>query len=298
MARLVRPLLQDEGYFDLVAIDPNRLYSQIRQPQQGRRGRLPAGDRPETGRRWSGDPAQCGCTPTPRPAPPASRALPANNVLDFSLQVEGCWRHLCASAGSDPNTVPRSTGSPPDHQQHQKRRHPIQPRILPSSLPALPPARESTLLISTIRTPAIANFSAPTRRRLLLRGLCQVHVAFAESFVTSPALLALAVLPDLCFGAAGTSCSARRQPVEVFPHTQRVVFYRKPAFYPQMLDWVAGEIAARVDEGTSPSEIVVLAPFLSDSLRFSLMNRLDAWASRPLTPSLARCATSPPPTHS
>jgi hypothetical protein len=48
-------------------------------------------------------------------------------------------------------------------------------------------------------------------------------------------------------------------------------------FYPQMLDWAAEQIEALVVEaGVAPGEIVVLAPFLSDALRFSLANRLQA----------------------
>ena len=43
-----------------------------------------------------------------------------------------------------------------------------------------------------------------------------------------------------------------------------------------MLDWVAGEIQRLVaEEGISPSEIVILAPYFSDALRFSLSNRLE-----------------------
>ena len=43
-----------------------------------------------------------------------------------------------------------------------------------------------------------------------------------------------------------------------------------------MLDWITEEIVSLVnDEGVLPKEIVVLAPFLSDSLRFSLINRLE-----------------------
>ena len=43
-----------------------------------------------------------------------------------------------------------------------------------------------------------------------------------------------------------------------------------------MLDWVAGEIAGLVhQQDVPPGEIVVLAPFLTDALRFSLMNRLE-----------------------
>lgn len=46
-------------------------------------------------------------------------------------------------------------------------------------------------------------------------------------------------------------------------------------FYPQMIDGVVNEIAALVEAGTPPGEIVVLAPLLGDSLRFELMQRLD-----------------------
>jgi len=49
-------------------------------------------------------------------------------------------------------------------------------------------------------------------------------------------------------------------------------------FYPEMLDWVAQTIATRVhDAGIPPRDIAVLAPFLSDSLRFSLGQKLAAF---------------------
>ena len=52
--------------------------------------------------------------------------------------------------------------------------------------------------------------------------------------------------------------------------------YAYHRYHPQMLDWVAGEIAGLVHGGSvPPGEIVVLAPFLTDALRFSLMNRLE-----------------------
>ena len=48
------------------------------------------------------------------------------------------------------------------------------------------------------------------------------------------------------------------------------------SFYPQMLDWAANRVADLVfAEQVPPGEIVVLAPYVSDSLRFSLMDRLQ-----------------------
>ncbi len=46
-------------------------------------------------------------------------------------------------------------------------------------------------------------------------------------------------------------------------------------FYPQMIRWVAEEVKRLVQQdGVAPSEIAVLAPFVSDALRFSLQNAL------------------------
>jgi hypothetical protein len=44
-----------------------------------------------------------------------------------------------------------------------------------------------------------------------------------------------------------------------------------------MVDWVAGNVASLVhQDGVSPNEIVILAPYLPDALRFSLQTRLNA----------------------
>ena len=42
------------------------------------------------------------------------------------------------------------------------------------------------------------------------------------------------------------------------------------------LDWLTKEIANLLENDTEPEGIVVLAPYLSDALRFSLMHRLEA----------------------
>jgi hypothetical protein len=48
-------------------------------------------------------------------------------------------------------------------------------------------------------------------------------------------------------------------------------------FYPELLDLVVAETRLLVEEaGISPSEVVILSPYLSDALRFSVMNRLGA----------------------
>jgi len=48
------------------------------------------------------------------------------------------------------------------------------------------------------------------------------------------------------------------------------------AFYPQMVSWTAEKVIELVNNGVPPQEIVILAPFLGDSLRFVLFNALDS----------------------
>ena len=56
-----------------------------------------------------------------------------------------------------------------------------------------------------------------------------------------------------------------------------IVFPTQPhRFYPQMIEWAAGEIERLVKrEGVAPGRIAVLAPFVSDALRFSIQTRLQ-----------------------
>ncbi len=52
---------------------------------------------------------------------------------------------------------------------------------------------------------------------------------------------------------------------------------REFRFYPQMIDWTVGEIDRLIrDDGVEPGQIAVLAPFVSDALRFSLQTGLAA----------------------
>ena len=58
--------------------------------------------------------------------------------------------------------------------------------------------------------------------------------------------------------------------------SRKAIAYDDIRYYPQMIDWAADNIASLVhDQGVAPNEIVVLAPYLPDALRFSLMTRLE-----------------------
>jgi hypothetical protein len=100
-----------------------------------------------------------------------------------------------------------------------------------------------------------------------LSELCDETVTFESSFVTSPDVEAL---------ASRLAQSFHRPAGPVSGDVLAVLSYEYHHYHPQMLDWVADEIARLIgDEGVPPGEIAVLAPFLTDALRFSLVNRLE-----------------------
>jgi hypothetical protein len=56
---------------------------------------------------------------------------------------------------------------------------------------------------------------------------------------------------------------------------RRAITFQQTRFHPQMLDWATDRVAELVMEReVPPGQIVVLAPFVSDALRFAFLNRL------------------------
>src|SRR4030043_1431768 len=101
-----------------------------------------------------------------------------------------------------------------------------------------------------------------------LKEYCSQVVVFTDSIVTSPEIQTL------------SSYLKNSLVHKISPSTnidpRLALCHATHTYYPQMLDWITNEIVALIDEeGVSPKDIVVLAPFLSDSLRFSIVNRLE-----------------------
>ncbi|NLF75499.1 MAG: hypothetical protein GX573_07355 [Chloroflexi bacterium] len=86
---------------------------------------------------------------------------------------------------------------------------------------------------------------------------------------TNPAMLALAAeFSNRLGSAAPGSVPAQTNPLQA-------VQFSTHTFYPQMIDWTTERIGDLIAAGVPPREIVVLAPFLGDSLRFSLIQGLE-----------------------
>jgi len=270
MAHLVRPLL-DEGYFESVTIDRNRLYSQILDnlnkaavigfPHTDIGSRLDSS--------YFGDPAQRRVYADAQDCANRFRQYCLDhNLLDFSLQLEifanFLWRQDIVR---DYLTKNYRHLIYDNVEEDGPRAHDILRDWLPSF--------DSALLIYDEGAGFRYFLGADVHTGWALRELCDEHIVLEESFVMSAAVAGLsdslveAILPDF----EGKMKEERGDaPLSII--TSR--------FYPELLDTVVNEIQSLVSNSPvsnsqiSPSDIVILAPYLSDALRFSITNRLEA----------------------
>jgi hypothetical protein len=104
--------------------------------------------------------------------------------------------------------------------------------------------------------------------------LCHEQVVLDHSYINPPELQA--VIRSFARPLGKTPVELGRDLIPAAAARHHLVF-EVHRFHPTMIDWVADQIGCLVNEqGTSPGQIAVLAPYMGDALRFSLMNRLEA----------------------
>jgi hypothetical protein len=101
-----------------------------------------------------------------------------------------------------------------------------------------------------------------------LRDRCDQTLVMDQPLINDEPLIAL----ELEVQRALNPVFAATPPPERNP--MESVRYQYNTYYPQMIDWVAQNVIDLVESGVSPREIVIMAPFLSDSLRFTLQHQL------------------------
>jgi hypothetical protein len=266
MARLVRPLLE-EGLFQSLTIDRNRLYSQI--IDNLNKAAVVGFPHTEIGQRLQaaamGEPAQANVfADAQRCASLFRQHCLAHNLLDFSLQVEVFWQHVWPLAECRRHLTATYHHLIYDNIEEDT---PFAHDLVRDWLPAF----DSALLIYDHDAGYRQFLGADPQSGLALSELCTEQIAFEDTFVPAPPLQALGE-------QLGTVITHNTLPGNLAPDPalRDVLAFEYQRYYPQMLDWVAGEVANLVHQaGVPPREIAVLAPFLSDALRFSLMNRLE-----------------------
>lgn len=266
MARVVGPLIEREGYFASVTLDRNRIYSQILDNLN--KAALVGFPHGEIGARlessWLGDTAQQRVFADVQDSAKRFRQYCLDhNLLDFSLQAELLLNVIWPQREAQAYLVEQYRHLIVDNLEED---NPGMHDLLRDWLPAC----ESALLIFDTQAGFRRFLGADERTAASLRERVDRSVVFSESWVTPPSLQSF---------ATELAISLHRDPLpyEADAHPLDGVIAQMQRFHPQAIDAVVEDIRQRVhDHGVNPREIVVVAPYLSDSLRFALLNRLEA----------------------
>jgi len=283
MARLVRPLL-DQRYFESVAMPRNRLYSQI--VDNLNKAAVVGFPHTEIGDRlkaaWVGESSQARVYEDAQECANLFRQYcREHNLLDFSLQIEIFWQHLW------PNPLCRA------HLTHTYRHlivdnveedTPVAHDLLAEWLPEF----DSALVIYDTQAGYRRFLGTDPQSGYHLQALCDEQVSFPTSFVSSPELMDFGAQLGKAFNRppqedisprsiiqSGEPLSHPPFPLQGEGENTPIAFaYHR--YFPEMIDWVANQIARLIfEEQIPPGSIVVLTPFLPDALRFSLTKRLE-----------------------
>ncbi len=285
MGRVLDPIIERDGLFDTVKQPRNRLYSQILDNLS--KSALVGFSHREIALRlksaWDGgdgDP-QLRVYDDVQVCAEAFRAYCyQENLLDFSLQVDLLMNHLLPL---------------PAVQKYLAKQYPyvLADNVDENSLAA---HRLLAVLVNGAKGALVVADLLGGYRRLLgadvsllhhARALCQTHVTLTELFTSSASVHQFASELVTTLGNPDPlppSASPSANPYD--GHALTISRY-----YPQLTDTIADEVVRLVGEAVPPHEIAILAPFLTDTLRFSLMSRLSEMAipvrshrpSRPLS---------------
>jgi len=272
MYRVLEPFLQ-KLYFDGIAIRRNRLASQVLDnlnkaavvgfPLTEIASRLKGA--------WTGESSRLRIYDQVQEAALAFRDYClTHGLLDFSLQVELLMQQVI--------TRPEGAALIYDRYRHIiadniEEDVPVSHDLLRTWLRRC----ETALLVHDWDGGYRAFMAADPQSAAALKPLCRQWVTLPASLVMDEGVRALAQLmsPVLRRPEDKPPDAAARRRV------RDVLRFATHRFHPQMLDWAADEISRLVmAEGVPPDEIAVLAPYLSDALRFSLSTKLERYGIR------------------
>ncbi|MFU8771263.1 MAG: DEAD/DEAH box helicase family protein, partial [Anaerolineales bacterium] len=272
MARVVRPLFS-RGFFESVTIHRNRLYSQILDnlnksavvgfPYTTIAARLKSA--------WKGEPGQARVYDDAQEcAVLFRRYCLEHNLLDFSLQIEVFAKHIWTNQLCRAYLCTRYKHLFFDNLEEDT---PITHDLIREWLPQF----ESALLIFDQDGGYRRFLGADPVTGKTLKDVCGNKMVFTNSFTNPPELEATATHFGrvMNYPVKTQSADSRADSFIKGRKTKSPLVVQFNRYYPQMLDWVAETISHLIhNQKISPGEIVVLAPYLSDSLRFSLIERL------------------------
>jgi hypothetical protein len=273
MAHIVRPLIEHEGYFESLTINRNRIYAQILDnlnkaaivgfPHQEIGARLKSA--------WIGNIEQFNIyEDVQRCADHFRQFCLAHNLLDFSLQVEVFLQHLwplrlCRAYLT--NTYRHLIAD------NLEEDTPVSHDVLRTWLPDF----ESAVLIADEDGGFRSFLGADVISAFALSAACDTHLWFNQNLENEPGVAQLKTGIESVIGRLQSRpIPAAERPTAVL---RDALFMpgENIKLFPSMVQWVVQQVSDLVSAGTAPGQIVLLAPFMPDVLRFALGEALDAF---------------------
>ncbi len=268
MAHLMRPLL-NQGYFEGIAIKHNRLYSQI--IDNLNKAAMVGFEYTQFSERlksaWTGDPGQEHIYDDAQQCANLFRKFCLeHNLLDFSLQVEVFIKNLW------PTSICQEYIQKQFHHlivDNLEEDVPVTYFLLESWFPQF----DSGLIIFDEEAGFRRLLGADPDTTSQINILCNHQATLTKFFGISKEIKVLEKImmsiPVQNNYESDEETHLALDAIKLPPEKIR--------YYPAMLDWTVDEINILIDSGVPPNEIVILAPYLSDALRFSLIERLLAY---------------------
>lgn len=272
MAHIVRPLIEKEGYFESLTINRNRIYSQLLDNLN--KAAIVGFPPEEIGERlkaaWVGDIDQLHVYDDVQKCVNKFRAFCLEkNLLDFSLQVDIFVNKLWDSP------LCRNYLSQSYHHlivDNIEEDTPVSHDILREWLPDF----DSALILFDENAGYRFFLGADVTSAISLRASCETTLRFEQNMLNEPGISQLkSGIKGAIARLQGEQENSNDVSYEILKRALESP-ERNPKYFPAMVNWVTEKIADMINnKGVPPEEIVVLAPFMPDVLRFSLSNQLD-----------------------
>ncbi len=265
MWRIVEPLVLQKGYLGDVSVRRGRLLSQL--IDNLNKSALVGFDHSEIGDRlgeaWTGDPQRLLSYQQAQECAAAFRRYClAHNLIDFSLQVEVFARHLMAS----PLVI-----------DYLRARY--EHLIVDNLEEQVPVAHDFCReMLGMCRSVLLAQddvggyrvfLGADERGARALGHSCDQQLVLSEPVVPNRRFVSFAASVADAFGY--------RSDVDISDASVRlaVLDHHGEQYWIGMLRWIARRAGELVDEGVPPGEIAIVAPYVSEVMRFSLEEELS-----------------------
>ena len=276
MERVVQPFFTERYFFESVRLSSERIYSQLLDNLN--KAALVGFPYTEIGKRligaWTGPSQQTITFAQVQDCLLRFRTYCLeHNLLDFSLQLE-LFRTLLQRDWFRDKLYRRYRHLIVENVEEDT---PLTHDLLRDWIPHT----NSALIVYDTQAGYRSFLGADARSAYELRSICNEVIGLSASHVMSPAVQSLEAAVTHVL-AADSDLPTRSG------EAREALAYGGGRFHPQMLDWVTQQIVELVEkQNVAPADIVILAPFLGDALRFALEDRLSRHAipTRSLRPS-------------